>query len=126
MSLAKDLMQLGIPDQAALRLGFQTGTLTGAGTTNADAAVMNKATTLLQVNGAANSGVKLPADAELGVDYVIASITTNTPILVYPPTGGNLNGDTTTTGTASLLARASMICVRVNSTDWAVVIGAAG
>lgn len=123
MSLAKDLMQLGIADQAALRLGFQTGTLTSAGTTNADAAVMNKAATLLQVTGAATSGVKLPSDAEPGCPYIIANISANA-LVVYPPAGGNLNGDVTTTGGAPVAARATVMCTRVNNTDWAVIIGA--
>lgn len=123
MSLAKDLMQMGIADIPAQRLGWTIGTITGAGTTNADAAVCSATATLVQVSGAGASGIKLSANAELGVEYIYANITANT-INVYPPTGGNLNGDVTTTGLVPMIARATVMCIRVNTTDWAVVIGA--
>ena len=124
MSLAKDLMQLGIPDQAALRLGYQVGTITGGGTTSADANVMAASATLVTVTGGnTNSGIKLPAGAELGVPYVIPHLGANT-ILIYPPTGGQINGDTATTGTASLLTRSAAVCIRIDSVNWAVISGA--
>jgi len=125
MSLAKDLMQVGIPDQAAVRLGFQIGTVTGGGTTSADANVIPAAATLVTVTGgAASSGIKLPASAELGVPYVLAHLGANT-IFIYPPTGGQINGDTATTGTASLLSRSAAMCIRIDSVNWAVISGAA-
>ena len=124
MSLAKDLMQLGIPDQQAIRLGFQVGTITGGGTTSADANVMAASATIVTVTGGnSNSGIKLPAGAELGVPYIITHLGANT-ILIYPPTSGQINGDTATTGTASLPTRSATICYRVDSVNWAVVSGA--
>lgn len=126
MALAKDLMQVGVAAEAAVRVGFQVGVpIVAAGTTNADAAVLPQAATLVQVSGAAAAGVKLPANAELGVPYVLANTTTNA-ILVYPPTGGNLNGDVTTTGTVSFASRGTIMAIRINNTDWCAVIGAAG
>lgn len=125
MSLAKDLMQVGIPDQAAIRIGYQTGTLTSAGTTEADAAACSATATLVQVTGAASSGIKVSSSAELGRPYVYANISANA-ILIYPPTGGNFNGDTTSTGTVPLAARGTTVCIRINTTDWCSINGAAG
>lgn len=125
MSLAKDLIQVGIADQAAKRLGFQPGTLTSAGTTAADAAACSATATLVEVTGAASSGIKLSADAELGVPYVYGNISGNA-LLVYPPTGGQINGDTATTGTSPLVARGTNIYIRTGTNTWVGICGAAG
>lgn len=124
--LAKDLMQVGIADQAAQRLGFVLGTATSAGTTNADATQLLKDATLVSVSsGGASEGVKLPSDAELGVEYVLANISANA-LLIYPGTGISINGDTATTGTVPLTARGTTRCIRTGATTWVATVGAAG
>jgi hypothetical protein len=125
MALAKDLMQVGIPDQAAVRLGFQVATVAAAGSTAADATVLKASQTLVIGSGTASQGYKMPADAELGVPYVIAN-TSNAAILIYPPTNGQINGDTATTGTVPLTARGTSILIRLDATNWCSVGGAAG
>ncbi|MGM4987419.1 hypothetical protein [Tardiphaga sp. 841_E9_N1_2] len=125
MALAKDLIQVGIPDQAAKRLGYQYGTLTSAGTTSADAAACSATATLVEVTGAASSGIKLSADSEVGMDFVYANTSANA-ILIYPPTGGQINGDTATTGTVPLAARGTTRCIRTGVNTWAAICGAAG
>lgn len=126
MSLAKDLMQVGIADQAAVRLGFQTASVTAAGTTNADATTLLKSQTLvLGTVGASTPGFKLPADAELGVPYVIGNISANAGV-IYPPALGQINGDTVTTAGVPLTARGTTICIRVNTVNWVAIGGAAG
>lgn len=123
MALANDLMQVGIPDQAAVRLGYVKGTLTSAGTTNADAAQMLKDATMLVVTGAAASGVKMPSDAELGQPYLIINGDANAK-LVYPGTGNNFNGKTATTGTVDLAANGTTLVWRVSPTQFAALVGA--
>lgn len=125
MALAKDLMQVGIVDQAAQRLGFTLGTATGAGTTNADAFQLLKDATLIICDGAVNSGFKMPSDAELGIPYILVSVDTDA-MLLYPGTGKNFQGDTDTTGTVPLNALGTTMCIRVSATRWAAIIGAAG
>lgn len=125
MSLAKDLMQVGIPDQAAVRLGFQQATVAATGSGASDAAVLKASQTLVSTTGAASTGLKLPADAELGVPYVIANLDANAK-LIYPPTGGQINGDTATSGTVPLTARGTCIVFRLDATNWCSVGGAAG
>lgn len=125
MALAKDLMQVGIADHAAERIGFTVGSLTSAGTTSADAAQASATATLVQVTGAASSGIKLSANAEVGVTYVYGNVSANA-ILIYPPTGGQINGDTATTGTVPLAARGTTMCIRTGVNSWVAVCGAAG
>ena len=126
MSLAKDLIQVGIPDQQALRLGYQTASVTAAGTDSTGATVLQKSQTLvLATVGASTPGVKLPADAELGVEYVIGNISSNAGA-VYPPTSGQINGDTVTTGGVPLTARGTTRCIRVDNVNWVATVGAAG
>lgn len=124
--LAKDLMQVSIPAEAAVRLGFVLASVTSAGTTKDDATVLGKAGNLVSVSsGGASEGVKLPADAELGVEYVIGNISGNA-LLIYPPANGQINGDTASTGTVPLTARGTTRCIRTGATTWLATVGAAG
>lgn len=126
MSLAKDLMQVGIPDQAAVRLGYQIANVASAGTTNADATVLLKSQTLVVLTSTgASEGVKLPADAELGVEYIIGN-TSGNALLLYPPASGQINGDTATTGTVPITARGTTRAIRTGTNAWLAVVGAAG
>lgn len=122
MALAKDLMQVGIADQAALLLGLQGAAVTSAGTTNADAAVLNKSQTLVVVTGAAASGVKMAADTPLGVPVILVNGDANAKLL-YPGTGNNFNGKTATTGTVALAANATTVVWRVSATQFAAQVG---
>lgn len=126
MSLAKDLMQLGIAAEPATRLGFQQATVASAGSTNADATVLKASQTLVSLTSTgASEGVKLPSDAELGVWYVLGN-TSGNALLLYPPASGQINGDTATTGTVPITARGTTMAVRTGSTSWLAVVGAAG
>lgn len=125
MSLAKDLMQVGIPDQAAVRLGFQVASVAATGSGASDAATLLKSQTLVTTTGSASTGLKLASDMELGVPIIIANLDANAK-LIYPPTGGQINGDTASSGTVPLTARGTCIVVRIDSTNWASVGGAAG
>ncbi len=125
MSLAKDLMQVGIPAEAAVRLGFQLATVAAAGSTAADATILKSSQTLVIGSGTASQGYKMPADAELGVPYVIAN-TSNAALLIYPPTNGQINGDTATTGTVPLPARGTAMVIRLDTINWCSIGGSAG
>lgn len=124
--MVTDLMQVSIPDQAAQRLGFTAANITSAGSSATDATSIGKAATLVRVDtGGASQGVKLPSDAELGVWYVLGNIS-GTAALIYPPTSGQINGDTATTGTVPLNARGTTACIRTGATSWLAIVGAAG
>lgn len=128
MALVKDLMGVGIQAEAANLLGFTSGAVAAAGSSSDSAATaIGKANTFPIVTVASGSanGVKLPADAELMQPYVIVNIS-STAGVIFPPTGGSINGDTTTSGSVPLTARGTTICWRYSATGWAAVGGAAG
>ena len=126
MALVGNLIQLGVQAEAAQRLGFTVASVTAAGSDNTDATAIGKAATLVKVNtSGASQGVILPSDAELGVPYVLGNIS-GTAALIYPPASGQINGDTASTGTVPLTARGTTICIRVDTTNWLAIGGAAG
>lgn len=126
MALVGNLVQLGIQAEAAKRLGFTVASVTATGSSASDAAAIGKAATLVKVDTTgASQGVKLPSDAELGVPYVLGNIS-STAALIYPPTSGQINGDTASTGTVPLTARGTTMCIRVDSVNWVAIGGAAG
>lgn len=126
MALVSNLIQVGIQPEAAQRLGYTVASIAAAGSTAADATAIGKAATLVLVTPSGGSqGVKLPSDAELGVHYVVANVS-STAALIYPPTSGQINGDTASSGTVPLTARGTTICIRADNVNWVAIGGAAG
>lgn len=126
MALDTDLMGSSIPDKAAVLLGWPTvATVAATGSSASDAAVLLKSQTLVETTGSASTGLKLPADAPLNVPYVIANLDTNAK-LIYPPTDGQINGDTASTGTVPLTSRGTSTLIRTAVNKWIAIGGAAG
>lgn len=126
MALVSNLIQVGIQSEAAQRLGYTVASIAAAGSSASDATAIGKAATLVLVTPSGGSqGVKLPSDAELGVPYVVANVS-STAALIYPPTSGQINGDTASSGTVPLTARGTTICIRADSVNWVAIGGAAG
>jgi hypothetical protein len=124
-SLSQALMSLGLPAEAAKRLGLNGGTnngkgptlLSGAGTTQATATVIKKESNfvLATIAGGA-TGLQVPADAEIGQEYWIFN-DGGTAGVIYAATPATINGAATATGVA-LAANAGRIVMRVTSTKW--------
>lgn len=126
MALVNNLIQLGMQGELAQRVGFTVASVAAAGSSASDATALGKAATLVMVTpSGASQGVKLPSDAELGVPYVIGNVS-STAALIYPPTSGQINGDTASSGTVPLTARGTTICIRVDNVNWLAIGGAAG
>jgi len=126
MALVQDLMGASLPDQAAQRLGFTVASIAAAGSSASDATTILKAQTMCLVTPSGGSqGVKLPSDAELMQPYMIANVSA-TAALIYPPTSGQINGDTASSGTVPLTARGTTVCYRTSTNGWVAVGGAAG
>ncbi len=95
MPTADDLVGLGMPAQVSEILGGNPNALTGAGTTQADAAkVLTKNT---ELSGASNSGVVIPTTASVMRPYYFYNSGANS-VIVYAPVGGTLNSAASTTG----------------------------
>lgn len=83
------MVALGIPPGAANAIAGGVVSIVGAGTTTADATVV-AATSINNLSGASNSGVRLPT-LNPGDEYWFFVGGANT-IKLYPPSGGTLNG----------------------------------
>jgi hypothetical protein len=130
MASATALMGLGMPAELAIRAGFQEVPVTTTGTTQGSAGGLlvgpgNKLVTVTVHS--ANGAVTLPSAAAPG-DEVIVVNDTGTAGLVFPHSGGNINGNSTDSGTATLAAEGSAGSnwrfVRVSATRWAGWSGA--
>lgn len=126
MATPEALMGLGIPAEAARKMGFQIQTVTTAGTTQ------NSAGGLMTGNGnrwvlgsfhAANGAITLSSSADVGDIIVIVNITANAAD-VFPHTGGNIN-QLAANASAAIAANAMLILMRTSSLNWSAVGGAA-
>jgi len=125
MATADALIGLGMPAELAIRLGFQPVSVTTT------AATQGSAGGLLQGYGnkmvaatfaSAGHAVTLPDEAEIGDEIIINNVSANAGI-IFPPSGGNLNGETADASMA-IAAQGSSGCVqramKVSATRWAV------
>lgn len=118
MSLAIDLMGVGLPQQQATRLGTAVlTTLAGAGTAQSGAAAITVNNTLGTTAGGATAFV-LPSTAELELPYLFKNASA-TAALVYPPTSGILNNQSVNTS-YSVSQGQSAVFTRKSLTAWSV------
>lgn len=117
MALTLDLMAFGLPAALAdLEGNNAAASVTAAGTTATDATVLTTGQNLVVLTGTGSDGIKLPAGAALAKPYIISCISGGAK--VYPPTSGQLNGGTATTGSITVGANKSAIAIRYSSTGW--------
>lgn len=120
-----DLMGVGMPFPQALRLGWQTGTLTGAGTAQGGSSptvlggFVYRATT-----SSGQTAVTLGDTAQFPPgDQAIIHNTTSTAMLLFPPSGGNINGGSTD-ASFSVAQNKPVIITRYDATRFIVVLSA--
>lgn len=93
--------------------------VTGAGTTNADAAALPFVPGgFCLATGAANSGVILPAGTSIGYTYDVYIGQATDAMKVYPPPADTLNGNTHTTVGVSCAAWSLTRFINTNGTNW--------
>lgn len=116
MSLAVDLMGVGLASEQASRLGFsQLTTLAGVGTAQSGAAAI-RVNNILATTASGQTAFVLPADAELEVPYVVTN-STATAALVFPPSGGTINAGSAN-ASASIAQNLARIFIRKSATRW--------
>lgn len=127
MTIKSNVSHLGVaPLTAAAVVGGVSTTAAGAGTTRTDATLLPLASNHWITTAASNSGVILPpgngtGDGMQAGDYMrIYNDSANT-LLLYPPTGGQLNGGTVSTGTVSVPTKTSVEAVSLNGLAFAVM-----
>jgi len=118
MALAVDLMGVGLPQEQAVRIGLSNPTaVTTAGTTTGTATVLNASVTNVELTTAGSqTGLRLPADAELFVPYLVRN-TTSTGGNIYPPTGGFINA-ASQDAAVTLAQNLARLFYRVSTTRW--------
>ncbi len=122
MSLAQDLMGVGLPAEQATRLGFPgVSTVTAAGSATSDATVLLKAQRVVEATGSGSDGVRLPSDAELMVPYIVYA--KSGALKVYPPSGASFNADTADQSQA-IAVNLAAIFWRTSSLGWISICGA--
>lgn len=122
MSTVADLMGLGMPGALASRLGFTPTTLTTTGTSATTAAAITTKLTIL-TTASSQTGAILPATASLGGIFIVTNPTATTGI-VYPDSGGTINGGTATTGGQNIAQNKTIIFVKVAALTWVSVLTA--
>jgi len=122
MAQQRNLSALGLPGPLALNLGGQGNTTqVSAGTTNADAtALSGDIVTLTTV--AAGTGVIMPAMNQ--GDWVVVGNQGANALLVYPPSGGQINALTRTTGGFSIAAAKQAVFYCLNAIQFVAVLSA--
>lgn len=124
MGSVQSMMGSGLPAAAAKAIGvgtFATG-LTAAGTDNTDALALVADFNVITTAGS-GTGAILP-DVEAGSIVVVVNGGSNA-LLVYPPSGGQLNNQTATTAGRTVGAGKAGIFIRGNNIHWAAVADAA-
>lgn len=103
-------------------LGYESTSKAGAGTTAPTATAITSTLTIATTAGG-QTALKLPANAPLMVPFMVKN-TSATTALVFPPTDGQINGGTATTGSVNVAQNATRVFWRLSSTQWASFITA--
>lgn len=109
------LMGVGIPDKAANALGNTIATIAGVGTAQTGAANLTVNTVLLTTAGGATA-FKFPTTWQVG-DEVSTYNTSATTALIYPQSGGSIDGGSTD-ASVSVAQNASRTFTKVSATSW--------
>lgn len=125
MATANNLINLGNPPETARRTGWNPVAVTTSGTTQGSGTgvLRGKGNQLVTATIHTGTGaITLPSDAEIGDEILIVNATA-TAGAIFPQSGGNINGETTDSGTVTLAAAgsagSSAWLVKVSTTKWA-------
>lgn len=123
MTTTNAAISLGTPAEMAKRIAWQPVALTttSASQSSAGGLMKGKGNQLASVTFAsAAQAVTLPADAEIGDEIIVSNVTANAGV-IFPPSGGNINGNTADTSvaiTAQGSASSSWRFLKLNATRW--------
>lgn len=91
-----------------------TQTATGSSSQTNSFAIVSDIT--IFTTAAGNTGARLPAGSSPGDSFVISNLDSNT-MLIYPPTGGVINGGSVN-ASANLTTKKSVICFSIDGTNY--------
>ena len=118
MSLAVDLLGVGMPPEQGSRLGYSAlTTIAGVGTAQVGAAAIpNFTNNVLATTAGGATAFVLPSTAELNMPYLVTN-STATAALVFPPSGGAINA-AAADASVSIAVNLARIFIRLSSTRW--------
>lgn len=124
MSLAVDLMGVGLQQEQAVRLGFsELTTLAGVGTAQVGGkAIPASVNNVLATTAGGQTAFVLPSDAELEVPYMVVN-STATAALIFPPSGGAINA-ASADASVSIAVNLARLFIRKSSTRWVSFLAA--
>jgi len=100
MATADNLIGLGVPPEVAKRIGFVPVAIATTASTQGTGALRGPGKKLVSATfTTAADAVTLSSDAEIGDEIVIANVSANAGV-IFPPTGGNINGESANASTA--------------------------
>lgn len=115
MALNTDLMGVGMADSVARRVGLPTQlAVTAAGTTTADATVLNAQNKVAIMTATGADGIRFPDNTPLNAEFWVFNASGSTG-KVYPPTGGAINGGSTDAG-LSVATLKTVVFMRLSTT----------
>jgi len=122
MASTADLAGLGMPVQQATILGYTPTTVVAAGTTAAAATIVGPDVGFIVCDtGTSLTGIKLNASTPIGRPIFVTNPDSDTAI-IYPPTNGQINGGTATTGGQNVAQNKVAIYIRQTTTLWVSII----
>lgn len=130
MATAKTLMALGMPADVAIRIGYQETTVaTSTATQGTGGGLLrgpgNRIVTATFTTAA--DSITLPTASEIGDEILISNVSANAGV-VFPPTGGNINGETANENVAMAAqggAGSIQRFLKVSSTRWSSMLNIA-
>ena len=123
MATADALIGLGMPAESAIRLGYQQVSVTTTAATQGSAGgILNGPGNKIVSATFASAGhaITLPAAAEIGDEIIISNVTANAG-LIFPPSGGNIDGEGTNEDVAMAAqgsAGSIQLFVKLSATRW--------
>lgn len=125
MATSGALMAIGVQAEVAIRTGYQpvSITTTSASQSSAGGLLVGPGNKIVTATiASASQAITLPSAAEIGDEIIINNVTANAAVL-FPHSGGNVNGETTDAsmviaaqGTSACVLRA----VKLSATRWGV------
>jgi len=121
MPSAKDLIGVGVPAAQATVLGLTVTAKTGVGTAQATGTPITSNLSVL-TTASGQTAFRLPSNGIGGGPYIVFN-TTSDAALVFPPSGGNIQGGSTD-ASFSVAQNKSAMFFKNTATNWVVNLSA--
>jgi len=120
MTQTSDL--IGLPPLTQQQLGWTKASITAAGSTSANATACGAGANFFVMTATGSDGIRMNSAVPLLTEIVVAN-TSGSNGVVYPPTGGKVNGGSTDAG-ETIGTTTVQIWWRISNTDWVASLGA--